>query len=263
MLKFYQNWRDQGIIKKSEITAEQWRLAIDYLPLLQGLSSSELTKLQHLATLFIYKKNFIATHDLQVSLEMAQLIALQACLPILNLGMHYYKDWSDIVIYPDVFFTLREIQDEAGLVHRVKQHLTGEAWLQGPVVLAWRQVETAGDLDGENLVIHEFAHKLDMLNGSADGFPILHKNMSQQYWFESLSHAYKDLRDKIKQGKAVCIDKYAATEPAEFFAVMSEVFFEKPALIHLHYPDVYTNFKAFYKQDTLTRLSNPKLAAIH
>lgn len=256
MFRFYRNWKYNRIIRKSSIKQEQWRVAIEYLPLLKGLSQGDLTKLQNLATVFIYQKNFIGTHDTEVSLEMAQVIALQACLPILHLGLGWYDGWSDIIVYPDVFYPERHIMDDDGVVHRVKEHLSGEAWLQGPVVLAWSQVENSGQIDGENLVIHEFAHKLDMSNGHANGFPVIHRSMSYDFWFESMSHAYNDLREKINAGKPVCIDNYAATEPAEFFAVLSEVFFERPEIINRCYPAVYKNFREFYKQDTLARLQH-------
>ncbi len=256
MLKLYRDWRENRIFRKSTITAEQWRLALNYIPILKNLSENERERLIRLATIFIYKKNFVAAQDFTLTIEMIQIIALQACLPILNLGFHWYAGWSSVIVYPSTFVTNRPIIDAAGVEHYSRGHLSGEAWQQGPVLLAWTEVENAGDIDGENLVIHEFAHKLDMRNGDANGFPPLHKSMSLDNWNQSFRHAYEDLRNKIENEEPSCIDHYAASEPAEFFAVLSEVFFERPELIISDYPHVYENLAAFYKQDTLQRMQS-------
>jgi len=254
MFKRIKTWRQNRLIKNSAITQEKWQSVISVIPILKCLNSVEQQKLIELATLFIYKKNIVGAQGLSISLEMSQTIALQACLPILNLGFAWYDGWYTVVVYPSTFKPERELIDEAGVVHKMKTHLSGEAWQNGPVILAWSEVELAGEIDGDNLVIHEFAHKLDMRSGSANGFPPLPKAMSKQDWNDSFTNAYDDLQKKIHNEEETCIDRYAATEPAEFFAVISEVFFEQPAIIHRCYPQVYQNLADFYQQNTLERM---------
>jgi Mlc titration factor MtfA (ptsG expression regulator) len=138
--------------------------------------------------------------------------------------------------------------------HFEQSHLSGESWQRGPVVLAWDQTAHAGMIDGHNLVIHEFAHKLDMQNGVANGFPPLHTGMSRQAWTAAFSEGYQDLQHHCAHGRVKGIDCYAATSPAEYFAVLSEVFFERPKLLHQHYRDIYDQLRQYYRQDPLTRL---------
>ncbi|MFO7603965.1 MAG: M90 family metallopeptidase, partial [Gammaproteobacteria bacterium] len=134
--------------------------------------------------------------------------------------------------------------------------LAGESWQTGPVVLAWDEAARAGELDGHNLVIHEFAHKLDMLNGEANGFPPLPASMSPRTWTEVFSAAFADFQQRCAQHAAQPIDCYAATSPAEFFAVLSEVFFERPKLLQHHYAGVYEQLRLYYRQDPLARLAS-------
>ena len=148
-----------------------------------------------------------------------------------------------------------EEYDASGIVHETRRTLAGEAWRRGPVILSWSDAQPNSHSHGpaSNVIIHEFAHKLDMLNGSANGMPPLHKNMVRKQWTESLSHAYKNLYQQIERHHHTSIDPYAAENPAEFFAVLSEVFFVKPALLNKLYPQVYRQLNLFYRQDTLRR----------
>jgi Mlc titration factor MtfA (ptsG expression regulator) len=177
------------------------------------------------------------------------LIALQACLPILHLGIDWYSGWTTIIIYPAGFAPKREVVDEFGLVHTVKNEVIGEAWQRGPVILSWEDTETAGTLDGHNVVIHEFVHKLDMLNGAADGFPPQHERSHARAWSEVFTAAYADFQENPKPG----LSRYGATAPAEFLAVLSEVFFENPGLLNGIYPEVYEALSLFFKQDPIKR----------
>jgi Mlc titration factor MtfA (ptsG expression regulator) len=124
------------------------------------------------------------------------------------------------------------------------------------VILSWEDSEHAGVVDGHNLVIHEFAHKLDILNGSANGFPPLHKGMQAAVWSKALAEAFDDFQHQQATNSFIPIDAYAATSPAEFFAVLSEVFFERPDILNAYYPQVYQQFALFYRQNPLRRLSS-------
>jgi len=256
MFQFIRNWLNRRIIQRSAITSSQWDKAFSSLPLLKGLTVNEKHTLQELVILFLHHKVFEGAHGLVVSSGMKLIIALQACLPILKLGWGGYDGWVTVIVYPTGFAPERVIKDEYGVEHHVRSNLSGEAWQRGPVVLAWDETEYAGIVDGNNLVIHEFAHKLDMQNGHANGFPPLHKGMDSTAWAEALSRGFEDLQHKCSRGIDIGINCYAASSPAEYFAVLSEVFFERPEVIQHHYAAVYELLRQYYRQDTLTRMSS-------
>ncbi len=187
--------------------------------------------------------------------SMQLVIALQACLPILKLGLNCYDNWIAVIVYPSGFALKRIVRDEYGVEHTVQSSLAGEAWVRGPVVLAWDEAEHCGIIDGHNLVIHEFAHKLDMQNGEANGFPPLHAGMDVDAWTEAFSAGFEDFWQQCSTGKNIGIDCYGASSPAEFFAVLSEVFFERPEYMLHRYAAVYEQLKLYYRQDPLVRLS--------
>ena len=253
MFQFIRNWLNRRIIQRSTTTSTQWTTAFSSLPLLQGLATHEKNRLQELAILFLHHKVFEGAHGLDVTSEMKLIITLQACLPVLKLGLGGYEGWSTIIVYPTGFAPKRVIRDEYGVEHHVQSNLSGEAWQRGPVVLAWDETECAGVIDGHNLVIHEFAHKLDMQNGDANGYPPLHKGMNSTAWAEALTAGFEDLQHKCSRGISIGIDCYGASSPAEYFSVLSEVFFERPSIIQDHYPAVYEQLCLYYQQDPLTR----------
>jgi len=255
LFTFIRHWLERRIINRSTISVAQWQDAFSSLPLLDGLSAKEKQRLKELVILFIDRKSFEGAHDLVVTLPMALIISLQACLPILKLNLNAYDGWTSIIVYPAGFSPERKVVDEFGVTHVEKRDLAGESWLNGPIVLSWDETERSGIIDGSNLVIHEFAHKLDMENGVANGFPALHKNMLTREWVDAFTEGFEILQSRCQQGKVVDIDCYAASSPAEFFAVLSEVFFERPHVIHQHYPDIYQLLQQYYRQDTLARFS--------
>jgi len=255
LIEFIRNWRRRRIIRHSSITDQQWSRAFSQLPLLKGLSSDEKRRLQELTILLMHYKSFEPTQGLILTQEMAMHIALQACLPILNLGFQAYDGWVSIIIYPEEFMPRRQYMDEAGVMHEDYATLSGEAWQRGPVILCWQDARIAGELDGHNLLIHEFAHKLDMQNGVANGLPPLHRDMSRTAWTQDFSEAYAHFQHHCHGQDYHGIDCYAATAPAEFFAVLSEVFFERPEVLVQHYPAVYRQMRLYYRQDPLKRLA--------
>jgi Mlc titration factor MtfA (ptsG expression regulator) len=255
MFRRIRHWLNQRIIKRSGISPAQWAQAFAALPLLRGYPDAELEALRELAILFLHRKVFEVVGDFVLTEKMTLVIALQACIPILKLDLHAYAGWVSIIVYPAGFAPERVITDEVGVQHRVRSHLAGEAWQRGPVVLAWDETETAGIIDGHNLVIHEFAHKLDMQSGAANGFPPLHANMKSADWHVAFMAGFEDFQQKCNRGAATEIDCYAATSPAEFFAVFSEVFFERPRIIERQYPAIYAQLCLYYRQNPLLRLS--------
>jgi MtfA peptidase len=190
---------------------------------------------------------------LVVTGEMRVTIAAQACILILNLDLDYYDGWVEVIVYPGGFVRDFKYIDEDGVAHHAREPASGESWLGGPVILSWEDAATVEPDLGYNVVIHEFAHKLDMLNGDANGFPPLHANMSREAWSEVFSEAYADFCSRVDGDEATELDSYAAENPGEFFAVMSEAFFQTPRVVRSHYPAVYEQLASFYRQDPALR----------
>ena len=246
-----------------------WRAATHDWLFMCGLAAAEDERLRALAGEFLATKHFSGTHELEISDQMQVEIAAQACILVLELGLDWYAGWSEVIVYPGQFAPEREVVDEAGVVHLTNDPMAGEAWLGGPVILSYDDVAAAADherrVDGYNVVIHEFAHKLDMRNGDANGFPPLHRDMDARGWKAAFSSAFEDFTRRVERAERLPearmqealdelpIDPYAAENPAEFFAVGSEAFFETPELLHPAYPAVYDQFRLFYRQDPLAR----------
>lgn len=250
----FKDSRDRNIIKSSKITREQWGEAYRQLSLLRGLSTEEKQSLEELCILFMHHKVFEGAQGFQVTPHVMLVIALQACLPILRLGLSCYDNFSTIIIYPDGFITNRQEMGENGVVDHDRTHTLGESWLRGPVILSWYDSKEGGIEDGSNLVVHEFAHKLDMQNGVANGFPPLHDSVESSEWVREFSKAYDYFQDKCKSEQLHGFDCYAATDPAEFFSVFSEMFFEKPGKVRKHFPEVHNLLELYYRQTPITRL---------
>ena len=231
------DWRRRRTLRKHRLDDALW-------PRLPFLPASR--KLKDLALLFLAEKQLTAVHGLVLTDAMRVSIAAQACLPILELGLDWYAGWSGVVVYPGDFRVRRTEVDEDGVVHEWIDDLAGEAMPRGPVVLSWDA--TAHD-PYMNVVIHEFAHKLDMLDGVADGKPPLHAGMDARAWQQAFAAAYQGLCDALDRGRDTWLDPYAAEHPSEFFAVISEAFFEDPRETRHRYPDVYDQLKLFYRQD--------------
>jgi Mlc titration factor MtfA (ptsG expression regulator) len=247
-------WRRRRTLRKYQIVDSVWHSAWDALPLLHRLDSDERRRLRELALLFLHEKNIEPAGDLALDDTMRVTLALQACLPILNLGLDWYDGWHAVILYPGEFIPHIEWTDEAGVVHEDDEIRSGEAWLHGPVVLSWEDVCQSGRGDGYNVVIHELAHKLDALDGAANGMPPLHSDMSASRWTQAFTMAFEDLTGRVARGEEPYVDPYAAEAPEEFLAVMSEYFFELPQELRAHYPDVYQELQAFYKQDPSNEL---------
>jgi len=246
-------WRRRRRLSRIDTSEPTWRGAWQRLPVLQGLSPQEAQTLRELAALFLHEKSLEPAGGLLLESWMAQEIALQACLPILNLGLDWYAGWFSVILYPDTFVSNFEHHDETGLVHEIREARSGEAWERGPLVLSWADIDEGRFHDGFNVAIHEVAHKLDALDGGTNGKPPLHPNMSPAAWSRDLRAAYADLERRVEMGLDTPIDDYALESPAEFFAVVSEAFFETPELLRQAYPAVYRQLRLFYRQDPAQR----------
>lgn len=218
--------------------------------MLQGLDAVKMAHLRELTTWFLHAKSIVGVRGLEVTQSMRVTVAAQACLLILNLDVGYFDEWVEVILYPGAFRVRHEYMDEIGLLHADADELSGEAWLRGPVILSWDDVErdSAHLLPGRNVVLHEFAHKLDGVNGAANGMPPLRRGMSRARWSDAFGSAYGELCELVDAGEPAPVDPYAATSPAEFFAVMSEYFFTAPEMLKECYPGVHRQLELFYLQ---------------
>lgn len=261
--------------ERPRIPDRLWRDSLARLPFLARLSEADLARLKTLAETLLDKKTFTGAGGLELSDDIAVLIAAQASLPILNLTPDLYDDMAGVIVYPSSFIIPQTEIDESGVVHEWHEPVSGEALdAGGAVVLSW---EDAGEfaVPGYNVVIHEFVHKIDMKNGGANGRPPFlapfHQSISAADWQRSFRDAYEDfcglvdaLEDSLPEDfdpdrdedladelfGALPLDPYAAKHPAEFFAVASEAFFVDPELLAASYPDVYRLLALYFRQDT-------------
>lgn len=254
VLGAFARWRRERILRRHPVSPAAFLAVVERLPILKGLTTEEQERLREQASLLIHDKAFSAAGGAEVDASTQLAIAVQACLLTLNLGEESYHGWNEIILYPEEFLRPREEMDEAGVVHHTRDILAGESWHGGPLVLSLADVEASGQADGFNVVLHEFAHKLDMLNGDANGYPPLHRGMDAAAWARDFTAAYEDLCARVDADEDTAIDPYATVDPAEFFAVLTETFFETPDLLHAEYPAVYDQLRQFYRQHPLARL---------
>jgi MtfA peptidase len=235
------DWRRKRVLRKHRIDDALWRQATARLRFIP-----QTARMRELSLLFLAEKQFVGARELEVTDAMRLSIAAQACLPVLELGLDWYAGFTGIVVYPGDFRVRRSEIDEHGVVHEWDDELAGEAMPGGPVVLSW---DAAANDPQMNVVIHEFAHKLDMLSGAADGVPPLHVGMSRAAWLKAFKDAYEGFCDAVERERETWLDPYAAEHPSEFFAVISEAFFKDPAETRRRYPEVFDQLRLFYKQD--------------
>jgi Mlc titration factor MtfA (ptsG expression regulator) len=220
------------------------------LPCYQHLPESLRNDLQNLIKRFLAKKQFIGCAGLEITDEMRLTIAAQACLLILNRPSYEYEDLRFIYVYPSTFRAVQEVRDEIGLVSTETRDLLGESWSNGKVILAWDEVEhgACNFDDGYNVVLHEFAHQLDHESGATNGAPLLYTRAAYKSWAYVLGTEYDRLRQSDPLGHGI-IDDYGASNPAEFFAVATETFFEEPHRMHEHHQALFEQLRDYYHLD--------------
>ena len=252
-----------------------WANAVARHRFLVGLSKEDEEGLRRRVAWLLASKGFSGAHDLPVSDEMRLSIAIQAALPILNLDPAVYEGWTEIIVYPGGFLIPRTEVDESGVVHEYVEEAAGEAWEGGPVILSWE--DCGPELNPDiNVVIHEFAHNLDLYQGDADGMPWLGRHgpqLTPRMWQRVLDTTYDHFCTVLRRVEAaipadvdpesedaepwyrvLALDPYAATDPAEFFAVSAEAFFVNPAPLAGAYPDWYALLVQYFRQEPLQRL---------
>ena len=257
---------------QARISPELWRQVLDAHPFLAALNADESAQLLARSAWLLASKTINGAQGLEVSDFMRLSIAAQASLPILNLAPELYEGWDEIIVYPASFRIPRSRQDDDGVVHEYIEDAAGEAWEGGPLVLSWEDTQLSDG--GFNVVIHEFAHKLDLRSGFADGMPSLaaHPDLKPKVWRQVLDDSLDrfiaaldaveaaiphDVNPESEEADAwygqLPMDPYAATDEAEFFAVSSEHFFVDPIPMQQALPEWYGLLRAYYRQDTLER----------
>ena len=238
-------------LERRAIPDELWALTLARFPFIAQRRADDRQRLRELATLFLADKEFDGMQGLEVDDGMAVAIAAQACLPILHFGLPAYDDFKGIVVHPDIVVARREVMDEDGVVHQYDEELSGEAMHGGPVMLSWRDVADAGDSAawGYNVVVHEFAHVLDMRDGVADGVPLLPDRAARARWLAVLEPQWEAFCARVDAGDDTLIDPYGAEAIDEFFAVASELFFVDPAAMRREHAELYELLAGYYRQD--------------
>jgi Mlc titration factor MtfA (ptsG expression regulator) len=256
--------REDAAVARREIPADLWKRTLVRYPFLRRQSAEDAAELKRLTSLFLDRKEFNPAGGLRLTDAMVVAIAAQAALPVLRLGLDRYDGFVGIVVHPGQVVARREVADDDGLVHAYDEVLAGEAMEGGPVMLSWQDVRAAGPMaaQGYNVVIHEFAHVLDMADGIADGVPLLPDGLSRSEWTRTLQHSFEAFVAEVEAADAAeaagqevvetSLDPYGASAEEEFFAVASEAFFVSPQRLRSAFPALYSLFQRFYLQDPAT-----------
>jgi MtfA peptidase len=251
VLKRWRQFLEDRAVARRPIADDLWRRTLKRYPFLQRRRAEDEARLRRLSSLFLDRKEFTAIGRLKLSNDVVVAVAAQACLPILNLGLARYDGFVGIVLHADAVVAKREAADEDGVVHAYDELLSGEAMSGGPLMLSWRDVRSAGQsaAQGYNVVMHEFAHVLDMAAGEADGVPELPVGLPRSTWLTTMTDAMASLTQRVQAGEDTALDPYGMEGPEEFFAVASEAFFVSPQRMKAEHPALYQMFTRFYLQD--------------
>jgi len=250
---YWRRWQRQR--SKARPFPEAWRRILKQrMPYFRALPTDLQLQLKKHMQVFIAEKDFIGCDGLTVTDEMRVTIAAQACLLLLNREDYYYPKLQQILLYPAAFIVHGHSPDAAGVMHEQRRVLSGESWGQGKVILSWADTldGAANPSDGRNVVIHEFAHQLDQEKGLATGAPLLERSCDYQQWSGVMAAEFSALQQQAATGASSLFDYYGATNPAEFFAVISEVFFEQPQQLAQLHPALYQQLSQFYRLNPLS-----------
>jgi len=243
--------REARAVRRRAIPDALWDLTLASLPFLRHRPRDDLTELRRLASLFLDQKEFSAAGGLVLDDGIALSIAVQACLPVLRFGLSPYAGFVGIVVHPDEVVARREVADDDGVVHAYDEVLVGEAMEGGPIMLSWHDVELAGASAewSYNVVIHEFAHVLDMLDGEADGVPPLPSASEREAWIATIDADYERFCERVNAGDETVLDPYGAEGVDEYFAVAVEAFFVNPKATRAEHPGLYGMLARYFRQD--------------
>jgi Mlc titration factor MtfA (ptsG expression regulator) len=261
-MNFFSRWRHKRTLQQHAIPEALWQEALAALPFLAGWPKDALEALRAASALFLRDKKVMGARGFALTPFHRVVVAAQACIPVLKLGLEWYDDFKTVVLFPGEFRSHAEWEDEDGIFHRDEEPMMGEVMPGGPMVLSWadllgegaieEEAAEAGNIPPLNVVIHEFVHKLDMRNGEANGCPPLPPKLPPAHWQQTMRRAYEDFCRRVEAEEDMGLDAYAAEHPSEFFAVLSETFFVAPKRLREAYPDVYECFRLLYRYETGT-----------
>jgi Mlc titration factor MtfA (ptsG expression regulator) len=241
-------------LRKQPLSADERVIVTRNMPYWAKLDAAERSELEGLIRIFLAEKSFEGCGGLELTDEMRLTIAAQASLLLLHRDTDIYPNVDAILVYPSAY-RVPTRQHEGAVVIEGTQDRVGESWTRGIVVLAWDHVkaDAAQPKDGQNVVLHEFAHQLDSEDGAMDGTPELGARARYTSWARVLGHEFAELSAKLHAGRRSDIDPYGASNAPEFFAVVTEMFFEKSRALKQHHPALYAELAAFYQQDPAAR----------
>lgn len=231
---------------------DEWVTIVERnIAIYKNLPMSLRLQLRKLIKQFIHQKHFSGAGGLVITDEIRVTIAAEACMLLLNRNIGVYPALRYIIVYPSAFVVDRPQGGADGIVSEGRKGLLGESWANGKVILAWDNVlhGSSNFVDGQNVVLHEFAHQLDSESGSTNGAPVLAGKNCIRTWASTLSAEFEELQREAWKGKRSLIDHYGATNPAEFFAVSTETFFEKPAQMAENHAELFEVLKCYYQVD--------------
>ena len=241
-------------LSKGKPFKKEWRKIIQQrMPYFRKMPADLQLQLKQHIQVFIAEKEFVGCNGVVITDEIKITIAAQACLLLLNRKTNYYPKLQTVLVYPSAFVKQQHTRSGDGIYFTQKLVLAGESWDFGKVVLSWQDTLEGAEIpdDGRNVVIHEFAHQLDQEDGSANGAPILDSGQSYQCWSEIFSEQFELLKKQANTGARSLFDYYGATNPAEFFAVATEVFFEQSKQFNHQHPKLYRQLTQYYKVDPM------------
>ena len=244
----FQRKRFRQKLKAKDFNLEWVLILQKNMTLYQKLPDELKSRLHGLINVFLHEKTFSGYNGLQINDEIRVTIAAQACILLLNRDDDFYPTLYNIFVYPGAFKSMQTTSD--GVVNTLKETVrTGESWHRGQVVLSWKHSKQGAqnEKDGQNVVYHEFAHQLDNDDGRIDGTPVLNSAEDYKSWTKVFSEEYTQLRDEIAAHKKTLIDGYGAVSEGEFFAVVTELFFERPILFKKEHLELYKELEKFYR----------------
>ncbi|RTL33242.1 MAG: zinc-dependent peptidase [Burkholderiales bacterium] len=255
ILKALRDWRERRAIERHAIPDALWELTLLRYPFLARRSVTDLAELRRLCSLFLAGKEFHGAKGFEVTDQIAVAVAAQACLPVLKLGLGWYDRFVGIVMHEGELIVQRSYEDEDGVVHEYEEELAGEAMGGMPLTLAWEAIEVSDDParfasdDVFNVVIHEFAHVIDMRDGESDGVPPLGSAAEREAWIGVIDSQWERFCARVNAGLPTVIDPYGAEAVDEYFAVAVEAFFVAPAAMRAEEPAMYALLAGFFQQD--------------
>ncbi|HSH47880.1 MAG TPA: M90 family metallopeptidase [Halomonas sp.] len=262
MLSALRRWRKRRFAAQHPLPEADWQRVMARLPLLAGLDGQDARRLGERAWHFVHSKRLSLHPALadEIELDAAERLAIAAQVCLLTLGWsesdhrEAFANVHELLILPEAFHRRVEEVDDYGVMHEYEHQRVGETSYQGPVVVAWPDLAASGGRNGFNVLIHEFAHKLDMGNSpDADGFPPLSADLDPREWHRVFTAVWDDLQAHLARGEATPIDAYAASHPGECFAVACEIFFSTPERLNAAYPELYDLLRRYFRQDPLAR----------